>query len=163
MIEPINEDNILGKLKEPFQKIHFRPKTCNNGSVLLLAYLDSRDVMKRLDDVFGINWECEYKEIKGSLFCGITIWSDGLKITKWDCGTVSEVEAEKGESSDSFKRAAVKFGIGRYLYYLPTLFVKVVQTGQTYINIKDKKTNQQVRGYFNDPQLPKWAYPNTNG
>jgi len=154
-IEIAYNTDTLSRLKAPFQKIHFRPKTCNNGRVLLLAYLDARDVMKRLDDVFDCDWSDDYKEVKGNLFCGIT----AMGITKWDCGTESNMDAEKGEASDAFKRAAVKWGIGRYSYYLPRLVVTVEKQGQNYINIKDNKTNQYVTGYYNDPKLPNWAYP----
>lgn len=157
MIEPIPENNILNELKKPFKTIHFRPKTCNKGKLLLLAYIDSRDVMKRLDDVFGLNWSCDYKEIKGNLFCGITVIIDGQTITKWDCGTESNMDAEKGESSDAFKRAAVKFGIGRYLYYLPKLVAEISKTGDNWISIEDKGTNQRINGYYNNPKLPEWA------
>ena len=144
------------KLKEPFAFIHFRPKTCYNGKVLMLAYLDSRDVMKRLDDVVGMTgWSCEYKEIKNNLYCGITI----AGVVKWDCGTESKSDAEKGESSDAFKRAAVKWGVGRYLYYLPKLQVEISNSGTKYINIKDKATEQWVKGYYDLPTLPVWAYP----
>ena len=145
----------LDALKQPFKAVHFRPKTCYNENLLLLAYLDSRDVMKRLDDVVGYEWACEYKEIKGNLFCGITI--NG--ITKWDCGTESNMDAEKGESSDAFKRAAVRWGIGRYLYYLPKLQARINPKGKNYINIQDKATKQWVKGYYDDPILPAWAYP----
>lgn len=150
--------DILDQLKMPFKTIHFRPKTCSGGKVMLLAYLDSRDVMKRLDDVFGLDWERDYKEIKGNVYCGITITIDGRKITKWDCGVESDNEGEKGESSDAFKRAAVNFGIGRYLYSLTNFWVPIHQNKNgNYISIKDKKTNQYVKGYYDTPQLPKWA------
>lgn len=149
-------NNIADKLKDPFKSIHFRPKTCFNGNILLLAYLDSRDVMKRLDDVVGIDgWSRDYKVLKNNLFCGITI--NG--VTKWDCGTESQEDAEKGESSDAFKRAAVNWGIGRYLYYLPNMWVKLEQSGDVKINIQDKKTKEWLNGYYNLPTLPKWAYP----
>ena len=143
------------KLKEPFNKIHFRPKTFNNGKVLLLAYVDARDVMKRLDDVVEVeNWQCDYKQIKNNLYCGIKI----KDVIKWDCGTESNTEAEKGESSDAFKRAAVKWGVGRYLYYLPNIWVEIKQTGMNYINIKDRQGTWH-KGYYDNPILPEWAYP----
>lgn len=146
----------LSGLKEPFKKIHFRPKTCYNGKVLLLAYLDSRDVMRRLDDSVGPeNWQCDYKQIKNNLYCGISI----AGVWKWDCGTESNMDAEKGESSDAFKRAAVKWGIGRYLYYLPSLYVDVLNSGTKRIKIKDNATKQDIQGYYNEPRLPDWAYP----
>jgi hypothetical protein len=156
MIEFEKKNIDLGKLKEPFKRVHFRPKTCYNGKVLLLAYIDSRDVMKRLDDIIGPQyWECDYKEIKNNLYCGIGI----NNIWKWDCGTESNQDAEKGESSDAFKRAAVKWGVGRYLYYLPTFRVDILNSGTNYIKIEDKKTKEWIDGYYNIPKLPDWAYP----
>jgi hypothetical protein len=144
------------RLKEPFANVHFRPKTCYNGKVLLLAYLDGRDVMDRLDEVVGPDkWECDYKEIKNNLYCGISV--NG--VWKWDCGTESKTDAEKGESSDAFKRAAVKWGIGRYLYSLPKINVQISSTGANWIKIIDKATKQEVSGYYSTPVLPDWAYP----
>jgi hypothetical protein len=146
----------LETLKEPFKNIHFRPKTCYGGRVLLLAYLDSRDVMNRLDTAIGPeNWTCDYKEIKGNLYCGIGI----AGVYKWGCGVESREEKQKGEASDAFKRAAVLWGIGRYLYYLPQLYVEVLNSGDKYIKIKDNKTKQDMVGYYNIPKLPAWAYP----
>jgi hypothetical protein len=157
MIEFSNGKKVdLLLLKQPFKNIHFRPKTCYGGKVLLLAYLDSRDVMNRLDDVIGPeNWQCDYKEIKGNLYCGIGISG----IWKWGCGTESDMDKEKGEASDAFKRAAVLWGIGRYLYYLKPIYVDILNSGQCRIKIKDKKTNQEIQGYYNIPKLPEWAYP----
>lgn len=87
---------------------------------MVLWYLDSRDVMKHLDECVGAeNRSREHKDIWWVLFCGITInWT-----TKRDCGTESNTEKEKWESSDSFKRAAVNRGIGRRLYSLPTMII----------------------------------------
>lgn len=156
MIE-LDETKIdYSKLMLPFKNIHYRPQTCTNGRVLVLAYLDSRDVMKRLDDVVGVpNWSCMYEEKKGNMYCGISIGGT----VKWDCGTESNMDKEKGESSDAFKRSAVKWGIGRYLYYLPPLFVEVKPKGKNWIRIVDKKTNQTLTGYYDEPRLPKWAIP----
>jgi hypothetical protein len=97
----------------------------NYPTATCVAYIDARDVMELLDEAVGPdNWQSDYKEIKGNLYCGI-----GIKITdgwiwKWDCGTESHSEPEKGEASDAFKRAAVKWGIGRFLYDLPIQYVK---------------------------------------
>jgi len=88
----------------------------------MLCYVDARYVMDTLDRLVGsANWDNEYFEIKGNLFCRITIRyerEDGSigKVSKMDCGTESNVEKQKGEASDSFKRCAVHFGIGRDLY-----------------------------------------------
>lgn len=84
-----------------------------------VAYIDARDVMDLLDEVCSPeNWQDDYKVVDGKLFAGIGIKKEDIWIWKWDTGTESNVEKEKGQVSDSFKRAAVKWGIGRFLYSL---------------------------------------------
>lgn len=99
-----------------------------------LAYIDARDVMKRLDQVLGAhNWQDEYSPMpNGAVSCTLSIWfddrgwvkkSDGAGATG-DTNKESEREmATKGGFSDAFKRAAVKWGIGRYLYDLDSPWV----------------------------------------
>lgn len=88
-----------------------------------VAYIDARDVMNRLDEVCQDGWQDDYRDIKGNLFCGIGIKINGEWEWKWDCGEESNIEKKKGEASDSFKRAAVKWGIGRFLYELDIIRV----------------------------------------
>lgn len=79
-----------------------------------VAYIDSRDVQDVLDA--NCNWSDRYYEENGMLFCEITIYVDGREYKRSDTGSESQAEAQKGHSSDAFKRAAVKFGVGRFLY-----------------------------------------------
>jgi hypothetical protein len=73
--------------------------------------------MDLLDEVVGAeNWQDDYKLIDGKLLAGIGIRTDSGWVWKWDTGTESNMEAEKGQMSDAFKRAGVKWGIGRFLY-----------------------------------------------
>ena len=92
----------------------------------LLLYKDARVDMRILDETVGqMNWQRDHKEVKGNMYSGIGIW-DGEKsqwVWKWDCGTESFTEAEKGEASDSFKRAGFNWGIGRELYTAPSIFL----------------------------------------
>lgn len=107
-----------------------------NGLSLLL-YKDARCDMNILDETVGPeNWQREHKEHKGNLFCGVSIWNEDKKqwVTKWDCGTESNTEKEKGEASDSFKRACVNWGIGRELYTSPFIWIPT-----NLCNIKDNK------------------------
>ena len=112
-----------------------------NGVVLLL-YKDARCDMNILDETVGVlNWEREHYECKGNLFCKVGInvnydKNDGIPfwVYKADCGTESFTEKEKGESSDSFKRACVNFGIGRELYTAPFIWVD-----SSKCTIRDKK------------------------
>ncbi len=97
----------------------WRVQSLNDFNAVCVAYIDSRDVQDLLDDVIGAeNWQSDYKEVKGNLYAGVGILCAGSWVWKWDCGVESKTEAEKGEASDSFKRAAVKWGIGRFLYSL---------------------------------------------
>ena len=92
----------------------------------LLLYKNARVDMALLDERFGPeNWECDYKELKGNLDCGVGVryTEGGPLVWKWDCGTESKTEAEKGEASDAFKRACVRHGQGRELYSAPTIWV----------------------------------------
>lgn len=94
--------------------------------LILLLYKDARVDMNILDETLGsTNWQRDHKELKGNIYCGVSIWDTEKKqwITKWDAGAESYTEKEKGEASDSFKRACVNLGIGRELYTTPTIFI----------------------------------------
>jgi hypothetical protein len=89
-----------------------------------VAYIDARDVMDRLDAVCGIeNWQDDYRLIDGKLFAGIGILIGDRWVWKWDTGVESNIEKEKGQSSDAFKRAGVKWSIGRFLYHLDIKYI----------------------------------------
>lgn len=78
----------------------------------MLVYIDARDVQDRLDEVCGCSWSNNLKEVSGRMICEITI--NG--ITKSDGAGDTDFEGEKGGISDAFKRSAVMWGVGRYLY-----------------------------------------------
>ena len=116
-----------------FRKLRADEIECRIGSVKkdgsgmsLLLYKDARCDMNILDETVGsFNWDREHKELKGVIYCGVTIRAeDGNYATKWDAGTESNTEAQKGEASDSFKRACFNWGIGRELYTAPFIWVK---------------------------------------
>lgn len=121
--------------------IRFRPLTARetecrigqatNKGVMLLIYKNARADMAILDETVGSeNWQREHYDVKGNLYCRVGINRNYEKDTimpdwvwKSDCGTESNTEAQKGESSDSFKRACVNWGIGRELYTAPYIFI----------------------------------------
>ena len=108
---------------------------------ILLLYKDARTDMKLLDETFGnMNWQRTHEVINGNLFCNIDIWDDAKKqwVRKQDVGTESNQQAEKGESSDSFKRAGFNIGIGRELYTAPSIFIELADK-EFYIDKKDGK------------------------
>jgi len=122
--------SISKQLSQPFHtdKISFRPgaTTKDKSKAIALAYIDARDVMERLDDVIGcVHWGCQYPFVG---CCEISVrLADGDVTTKANCAGESAIEAEKGQASDAFKRAAVLWGIGRYLYEGPTNWYELDQ------------------------------------
>lgn len=106
-------------------EIDVRVGMCKDNGLTLLLYKDARCDMNILDETVGAeNWQREHYECKGNLFCKVGIKYEGEWIWKADCGTESNTEKEKGESSDSFKRSCVCHGIGRELYTSPFIWIK---------------------------------------
>jgi hypothetical protein len=100
---------------------------------MALAYIDSRDVMQRLDAVCGPDgWQCEYPHAGTKTVCSIGIKVDAEWVWKADGAGDTDFEADKGALSDAFKRAAVKWGIGRYLYDIDAPWVAVVPQGKSF-------------------------------
>lgn len=126
--------------------IEVKVKKVTDKGVVLLLYKTARTDMDLLDEHFGAeNWECDYREIKGNLYCGIGAYVGGRLVWKWDCGIESREDGEgnekKGEASDAFKRAGFKWGIGRELYTAPSIFVPASK-----VTIKDgRKTFDTFR------------------
>ena len=109
----------------------------------LVAYIDSRDVQNILDEVLGqANWADDYKEVDGKVFAGIGILVNEITgwVWKWDCGTESNIEKEKGQASDAFKRACFNLGIGRELYDYPIIQVKLLDNEFKLLNDKPVPT-----------------------
>lgn len=114
-------------------------KTYRGVGCILLLYKDARVDMKILDEVFGITgWQRTHEVINGNLFCNIEIWDNEKKcwVKKQDVGVESMTEKEKGEASDSFKRAGFNIGIGRELYTSPFIWVDLKEGEYTESNGK---------------------------
>lgn len=143
---------IAEALAAPFEvkDIKFKPQIVKNNRALAMAYVDARLIQDRLDAVLGVeNWQDNYEIlIDGSVMCRLRVKLGGRWITKTDVGSPSEQpdsgDRLKAAFSDALKRAAVKLGIGRYLYRLTAQWVD-------YDPIK-----KQLIG---TPQLPASAIP----
>jgi len=162
----------ISKLSEPLaiENIEFRTQSIKNGHVIVLAYKDARVDMQRLDDVVGaLNWKREHT--RDNKNCVVSIWCDDKKqwISKEDTGTESNTEKEKGLASDSFKRACFNWGIGRELYDMPLIRIKLNQDelnnngGKFFINtlkwemIRDKQGNLVFLGAYKGNTL-RWYH-----
>jgi hypothetical protein len=107
-------------------EIECRVGTISEKGLSLLLYKDARADMRVLDEVYGpSNWQRTHEMIGGNLFCKVSIWDEEKKtwVSKMDVGTESYTEKEKGQASDSFKRACVSVGIGRELYTAPFIWI----------------------------------------
>lgn len=106
-------------------EIDVRVGQVGDGYCTLLLYKDARVDMDILDETIGSNaWQRRHYEVKGNMYCSVGVKTfDNEWVWKDDCGTESNTEKEKGESSDSFKRACVNWGIGRELYTSPLIKV----------------------------------------
>lgn len=153
-----SEKAFLNQLKQPFPEgaIKWRiGQTSKDGTkALALAYLDAREVYKRLDDVCGAGgWQTKLKEINGGFICELSLrMPSGEWITKSDSADYTDIESIKGGASSAVKRAAAVWGIGRYLYYLPAVWskTKVLYT---------KKNGDPVYGLDGKPEVPHQFTP----
>ena len=132
-------------------EIDCRVQSVKQNGLVLLLYKDARVDQNILDETVGTeNWQREHYECKGNLFCRVGIDTNALLendaprwVWKSDCGTESNTEAQKGEASDSFKRACFNWGIGRELYTAPFIWIPAskcnIQNGKCYDNFEVEK------------------------
>jgi hypothetical protein len=142
------QDAMLKQLKDPFDpkflKWRVGQLTKDKTKATALAYLDAREVYKRLDDVCGLGgWSSKMIAIDKGFICELSILIDGQWVTKSDSADYTDIEAIKGGASSALKRAAAVWGIGRYLYYLPRVWIEIDE----YKNLREI------------PELPDWAKP----
>lgn len=147
-----NAQTIQAELRMPFpaDQISWKPGMVKGARALAMAYISAREVMDRLDDVVGMEgWSDDYQVLEnGSTICRLQLNIEGQWVVKGDVGSLSEQPDDgdkvKAAFSDSLKRAAVKWGVGRYLYHLPSSWVDY---------------DPQSRRIVTPPALPSWALP----
>ena len=123
-------------------EIEVRVGQIKENGLSLLLYKNARCDMAILDETVGPeNWQREHYECKGNLFCRVGIKCDGEWVFKSDCGTEPNTEKEKGEASDSFKRACFNWGIGRELY--TPIFIWIPNNE----NYKSYTSNGKIKTY----------------
>lgn len=109
------------------EEIECRVSVIRENGLSLLLYKDARVDQRILDETFGpFGWKRSHQSIEGNLYCTVEIYDDGKKewVAKQDVGTTSYSEKEKGQASDSFKRACFNWGIGRELYTAPFIWIQ---------------------------------------
>lgn len=151
MLSKNTREALLKDLKNPFpiDKVKWRVGSTNADKTkgIALAYIDPREVQKRLDEVMGIDgWQDRLIATDNGFICELDLWLDDRWVTKSNSADLTKVSPIKGGGSDAFKRAASKWGIGRYLYYLKNEWVPIKPQGKSYVLAET-------------PTLPKWAKP----
>ncbi len=150
--EPVDVKALTRQLADPFDptEVKFKPQVVSGNRAMALAYVDARVIQDRLDEVLGVEgWQDEYEALAdGAVVCRLRLKLGDKWITKSDVGGPSEQpdggDRMKAAFSDALKRAAVKFGIGRYLYRLPNQWVD---------------WDAQRRQFVQTPKLPAYALP----
>jgi hypothetical protein len=147
----VEANEIKQALEMPFpvSRLHWRVGATlpDKSKGIALAYLNARDVKRRLDQVMGFDWQCRYPmSDAGLLICEIGLRINGEWIWRANGAGDTQVEAEKGKASDAFKRAGVMWGIGQYLYSLENMWVPIKPHGRSHV----------ISG---PPELPTWATP----
>ncbi len=172
----MSDMDIWAQLREPFAAgdIEWRVQRCgvkgDKPWAMVLAYVTNRAIMDRLDAVVGpANWRNEFREAPGGgILCGLSVRCDenllvdAYWITKWDGAEQTEIEAVKGGLSGAMKRAGVQWGIGRYLYHLPTGFADC-STDQRQYPHRGYHKETKTAFSWQPPALPGWALPGGGG
>lgn len=138
-------------LKE--NEIDVRVQSVTEKGCILLLYKDARCDMNILDETVGpMNWTRGHALIGDRLYCTVSILDreTGIWVSKQDVGTESNTEKEKGQASDSFKRACFNWGIGRELYTSPFIWVNASDC-----NIRDVRGKKACSDKF---EVEKIAY-----
>lgn len=118
-------DKMMIELSKPFHVRHVTWKpgatTKDKQKCLAMPYADLRAYQSRLDEVCGMNWGCTFQPWDGRIICQLTI----AGVTRSSTGESDSGDANAGTSAEAqaFKRACVAFGLGRYLYELPSPWV----------------------------------------
>lgn len=160
---------IKDELMKPFPEAEIEWRVSQSGVtkegkawLVVLPYLTNRSIMDRLDEVFGWDgWNVEFYETQkqSGFLCKIAVFSDGKIVTKMDGAECTDFESMKGGISGSMKRAAVQFGIGRYLYGLNKTYYGIIceKDGADHrdkiTGKNNKKDGQDMYVYWKNPKL----------
>lgn len=162
-------------LRAPFRADEIEWRVARAGKsdkgpwAMVLAYMTSRAVQDRFDGVVGPeNWCTDFRVLGNTLSAGIGVRIGDEWIWKWDgaghlatSDGLDSTDAGKGDYSNALKRAAVQWGVGRYLYRLPEAFAAIRPDGQNYGRLPKKDGGASFR--WDPPGLPSWALPGGTG
>lgn len=160
---------IFKLLQAPFQddEIEWRPQSAiqrqEGHQLLVLPYVQGQTIQKRLDDILGVYWKDDYESItvkgKEAIRGYLSIKVGDEWITRTDAAELSDIESVKGGHTNAFKRAAVKFGIGRFLHNVEPKWVRLspkrLSASDIYVSGKFKINQKDsfLKGYIQKPSI----------
>lgn len=162
---------LLKKLAAPFPESAIKWRAAVSGLngkgepfVLAVPYIDARAIQSRLDDVIGAeNWMAEYRQgANNGTMCKLSLRIGGEWIAKEDGADLTEIEPIKGGISNAYRRCAVVWGVGRYLYKLSSMYGTIAENGAYKGSARDRSNNSWVNFRWNAPKLPASALPEMN-
>lgn len=153
--------DILQELKKEMD-YKWKPQSQNKDKTKwqCVAYIDARDVQDRLDEVCGTDWQVEYYETKWKLFARIGIKINNEWVWRWDSGFLENEHIEewtesKWEVSDTFKRSAVAWGVGRFLYSKKIVWITREEYNANKYELTDYINNRKSWSYTPKAEKPK--------
>ena len=167
MINPDSEKRVIRLLRA--DEIECRVSTINEKGLSLFLFKDARVDQRILDETFTpFGWKRTHQCIDGNLYCTVEIWDEekGQWIAKQDVGTTSYSEKEKGQASDSFKRACFNWGLGRELYTAPFIWVPATKVNIQRQGDRYTTTNKffvHSIGYNHQREISALVIINQNG
>lgn len=155
-------------LSKPFKEKEIEWRVQSQGKkqdgtvwCMVLAYVDARACTRRLDQVVGpLGWKREITHLDNGVMCKLSLYDEAHNqwVGKDDGAEETKVEAFKGGISKAFVRACAAWGIGRYLYYLPSTFAEVSMERKDGWN-KVWWKEEKITYWWKTPSLPAWALP----
>jgi hypothetical protein len=152
----------LEKLRDVFDPKEIEWRVQRSGSnargvwAIIVPYLNARTIIDRLDSTVGPdNWQDSYAEIKSGFLCTLSILTDNGWVPKTDGAELTDIEGTKGGISDAFKRAAVKWGIGRYLYDFDVTYAEIVERDAPGAHWAKTKEGKDFYWRVPRPKLPQ--------
>lgn len=144
----------IEKKLEELKKIiplKFRVWSKAGTNFIVMWYIDARDCQDRLDDIFWLDRQRTYQDVWWKAYCTVSIWDWSKWISRSDVGDPTAISKNKWESSDSFKRACVNWGLGRFLYTMPKIMISESEE-----KANKRKITEFVKKKF-QKELKEWA------
>jgi hypothetical protein len=143
-------EHILQQLARPFAPEHITWKpgatTKDKAKCLAMPYADLRAYQNRLDEICGLGWSVSYLPWGDRIICHLTI--NGVTRSSTGESDASDGNAGTSAEAQSFKRACAMFGLGRYLYELPPVWVEFDAQSRAIAGAGQKQLDSRYTAWY---------------